>query len=82
MKNLTHFRTCNLCEAMCGLEIKVEEGIVTKIEGDKNDPFSRGHICPKAVAQKDIYEDPNRLKFPVKRTENGWQQMSWEAAFD
>ena len=82
MKNLTHFRTCNLCEAMCGLEIKVEEGVVTKIEGDKNDPFSRGHICPKAVALKDIYEDPNRLKFPVKRTENGWQQISWEAAFD
>ncbi len=82
MKNVIHFRTCNLCEAMCGLEIKVEEGIVTKIEGDKNDPFSRGHICPKAVALKDIYEDPNRLKFPVKRTENGWQQISWEAAFD
>jgi anaerobic selenocysteine-containing dehydrogenase len=81
MENLTHFRTCNLCEAMCGLEIKVENGIVTKIEGDKNDPFSRGHICPKAVALKDIYEDPNRLKFPVKRTENGWEQISWEAAF-
>ncbi|MFN3487872.1 MAG: molybdopterin oxidoreductase family protein [Emticicia sp.] len=82
MKNLTHFRTCNLCEAMCGLEIKVENDIVIKIEGDKNDPFSRGHICPKAVALKDIYEDPNRLKFPVKRTENGWQQISWEAAFE
>ncbi|CAH0997268.1 Assimilatory nitrate reductase catalytic subunit [Emticicia aquatica] len=81
MKNLTHFRTCNLCEAMCGLEIKVENGSVTKIEGDKNDPFSRGHICPKAVALKDIYEDPNRLKFPVKRTDNGWQQISWEQAF-
>jgi anaerobic selenocysteine-containing dehydrogenase len=81
MKNLTHFRTCNLCEAMCGLEIKVENGVVTKIEGDKNDPFSRGHICPKAVALKDIYEDTNRLKFPVKRTEDGWQQISWEEAF-
>ncbi len=81
MKNLTHFRNCNLCEAMCGLEIKVEDGIVTKIEGDKNDPFSRGHICPKAVALKDIYEDPNRLKFPQKRTENGWQQISWEDAY-
>lgn len=81
IENQTHFRTCNLCEAMCGLEIKVENGIVTKIEGDKNDAFSRGHICPKAVALKDIYEDPNRLKFPVKRTENGWKQISWEAAF-
>lgn len=67
---------------MCGLEISVENGIVTKIEGDKNDPFSRGHICPKAVALKDIYEDPNRLKFPVRRTADGWQQISWEEAFE
>ncbi|RFS17459.1 molybdopterin oxidoreductase family protein [Emticicia sp. C21] len=82
MQTLTHYRTCNLCEAMCGLEIKVEEGKVTKIEGDKNDPFSRGHICPKAVALKDIYEDPNRLKFPVKRVGDSWQQISWEEAFE
>ncbi|RYU95207.1 molybdopterin oxidoreductase family protein [Emticicia agri] len=82
MQTLTHYRTCNLCEAMCGLEISVESGKVTKIEGDKNDPFSRGHICPKAVALKDIYEDPNRLKFPVKRTAEGWQQISWEEAFE
>ncbi len=82
MQTLTHYRTCNLCEAMCGLEIRVEEGMITKIEGDKNDPFSRGHICPKAVALKDIYEDPNRLKFPVKRMGDGWQQISWEEAFE
>lgn len=81
MAVLTHYRTCNLCEAMCGLEISVEDDKIIKIEGDKNDPFSRGHICPKAVALKDIYEDSNRLKFPVKRTETGWQQISWEEAF-
>lgn len=82
MQTLTHYRTCNLCEAMCGLEIRVEDGKVIKIEGDKNDPFSRGHICPKAVALKDIYEDPDRLKFPVKRMADGWQQISWEDAYE
>ena len=76
-----HFRTCNLCEAMCGLEIHVVDNAVTRIEGDKNDPFSRGHICPKAVAMKDIYSDPNRLKTPVRRTTNGWEAISWNAAF-
>ncbi len=76
-----HYRTCNLCEAICGIEIKHEEGKVLSIAGDKNDPFSRGHICPKAVALKDIDEDANRLKFPVKRTESGWQQISWDDAF-
>lgn len=75
-----HYRNCNLCEAMCGLEIKLENDQIISISGDKNDPFSRGHICPKAVALKDIYEDPNRLKTPVKRTAQGWQPISWEEA--
>jgi anaerobic selenocysteine-containing dehydrogenase len=78
----THYRNCNLCEAMCGLEIHLENGQITTIAGDKNDPFSRGHICPKAVALKDIYEDPNRLRTPVKRTPEGWQKISWEEAMD
>ncbi|MEZ5039850.1 MAG: molybdopterin-dependent oxidoreductase [Saprospiraceae bacterium] len=83
MSNLyTHYRTCNLCEAMCGLEIQVEDKQVLTIKGDKADPFSRGHICPKAVGLKDIYEDQDRLKYPIRKTANGWEQMEWEAAFD
>lgn len=78
----THYRACNLCEAICGLEIKYTENEVISISGDKNDPFSRGHICPKAVGLKDIYEDPNRLKKPVRRTATGWEEISWEEAFD
>ena len=52
----THYRACNLCEAICGLEIKHENGAVVSIAGDAQDPFSRGHICPKALGLKDIYE--------------------------
>lgn len=77
-----HYRACNLCEAICGIEIKHENGKILSIAGDKNDPFSRGHICPKALALKDIYEDKNRLKLPVKRIGNDWQELSWEEAFD
>ncbi len=77
-----HYRACNLCEAICGIEIEHENGAVLSIKGDKKDSFSRGHICPKALALKDIYEDANRLKFPVKRTGDEWQQISWDAAFD
>jgi len=83
MKNVqTHFRTCNLCEAMCGLEINYSENKIISIKGDKNDVFSKGHICPKAVALKDVYYDQDRLKTPIKKTINGWQQISWEEAFD
>jgi anaerobic selenocysteine-containing dehydrogenase len=82
MSTQVHYRACNLCEAICGLEIKYTNNEVISIAGDKNDPFSRGHICPKAVALKDIYEDPDRLKFPIKRTADGWVQISWQDAFD
>ena len=76
-----HYRNCNLCEAICGIEITHEDGKILSITGDKLDPFSRGHICPKAVALKDIYEDPDRLRTPVKRTATGWQEIGWEEAF-
>jgi len=78
----THYRTCNLCEAMCGLEIEYEGTNVLSIKGDKNDPFSKGHICPKAMALKDIYEDKDRLKKPLKRTDTGWQEISWKQAIN
>lgn len=78
----THYRSCNLCEAICGIEIKHEDGKILSVTGDKRDPFSRGHICPKALALKDIYEDKNRLKFPVKKVGGDWQEISWEEAFD
>ena len=82
MATRTHYRTCNLCEAMCGLEIKVDGNEILSIRGDKNDPFSRGHICPKAVALQDIYHDPDRLRHPVRRTTTGWERISWDEAFD
>ena len=54
MTESTHYRACHLCEAICGLEIKTNGSEIVSIKGDKEDPFSRGHICPKAVAIKDI----------------------------
>ncbi len=77
-----HFGTCTLCEAMCGIEVKYSGEKVLSIKGDKNDPFSKGYICPKATALQDLYEDPDRLRQPVERTANGWQEISWPEAFD
>ena len=78
----TAFRSCNLCEAICGLTIEHDGKQVVSIKGDKDDPLSRGHICPKAIALQDIHADPDRLKTPVRRTENGFEPISWEDAFD
>ena len=77
----THYRACNLCEAICGLEIKTQGDQVLSIKGDKNDPFSRGYICPKGTAMQDIYTDPDRLRLPVKKQGDSWVEISWEEAF-
>ncbi len=112
-KASVHYRTCNLCEAMCGIVISRQEAaaggrgrkqeqeqVQTRnpelgtrnpqletrnfldIRGDKDDPFSRGYICPKAAALGDIHYDKDRLKYPVRRTANGWERIGWDEAFD
>jgi anaerobic selenocysteine-containing dehydrogenase len=78
----THYRACNICEAICGIEITANGEQRLDIRGDKDDPFSRGYICPKAVALQDIYYDKDRLKYPVRRTADGWQRIGWDEAFD
>ena len=78
----THYRNCNLCEAICGLEIQTENDSIKSIKADDKNPLSRGHICPKAFALKDLHEDPDRLQHPVRKTDNGWQKISWKEALD
>jgi anaerobic selenocysteine-containing dehydrogenase len=76
-----HYRSCNLCEAICGIEISVAGAERLDIRGDNDDPLSRGYICPKAVALQDLHFDKDRLRHPVRRTFQGWQRISWDEAF-
>jgi anaerobic selenocysteine-containing dehydrogenase len=66
---------------MCGVEVELEGKEIVSVRGDKNDVFSRGHVCPKATALKDLYDDPDRLKQPVRRVGDRWEPMSWDDAF-
>ncbi|MFZ5445084.1 MAG: molybdopterin dinucleotide binding domain-containing protein [Myxococcota bacterium] len=77
-----HYRACNLCEAMCGVKIEFEGTRVLSIRGDEADPLSRGHLCPKALALQALYEDPDRLRRPLRRTKSGWEELGWDAALD
>lgn len=77
-----HRRSCNLCEAICGLQVEIDGDRIVSIKGDPDDPHSRGFICPKAVALKDLQEDPERLRQPMRRTAQGWQPISWSKALD
>ncbi|HEY0615444.1 MAG TPA: molybdopterin oxidoreductase family protein [Candidatus Elarobacter sp.] len=77
-----HYRACNLCEAICGLEITVENGAITDLRGDALDPLSHGHICPKGNALIDLHADPDRLKSPIRREGERWLPIGWDDAFD
>jgi anaerobic selenocysteine-containing dehydrogenase len=77
-----HYRTCPLCEATCGLEITTEGDRVVRIRGDMNDPVSKGFICPKGSTLKQLHDDQDRLRTPVKRTEAGWVEIGWDEAYD
>ena len=86
MSKQLHHRACHLCEAICGLTIETataEDGSVAiqSIKGDPQDSFSRGHICPKAVALQDIQNDPDRLRQPMRRIGSQWQPIGWDEAF-
>ncbi len=78
----THHRTCNICEAMCGLIITHDDNDVLSIKADPADPLSRGHICPKATALQDFRTDPDRITTPLKKVDGEFVPISWDEAYD
>jgi len=80
-----YHRSCSICEASCGLRILAdrEQRKVLRIEGNPDDPISKGHICPKATALAGVFEDPDRIKRPIRKTATGeWEEISWEDAYE
>src|SRR4051812_46425377 len=78
----TRLTACNLCEAICGLEVTLTDGKVTGIRGNPDDPLSRGYICAKGTALADVYDDPDRLRSPVRRRGDDWEEIGWDEALD
>lgn len=76
------YRTCSICEANCGLRFEMEGDTVTRITGDPDNLLSRGHICPKGTALVDVQNDPDRLRKPVRRSQDGWEEIEWSTAFE
>ena len=81
---------CKMCLHTCGILVHVEDGVVTKIEGDPSNPDNLGKLCPKGnVGMLRLY-DPKRVKAPMVRTnpekgpgvDPGWKEISWDEAID
>jgi len=79
-----HYRFCPFCEQNCATEVRVDHGTgrVLDVRGDKADPLSKGYICPKAYAMKDLHHDPAVLTGPVIKRNGRFEPATWDEALD
>ncbi|RSN10079.1 molybdopterin-binding oxidoreductase [Streptomyces sp. WAC 05977] len=74
--------TCPLCEATCGLEVTIDEkSLVTRVQGDREDVFSQGYICPKGASLGALHHDPDRLTAPLVKRDGEFVEVTWDEAF-
>ncbi|MBM4312787.1 MAG: molybdopterin oxidoreductase, partial [Deltaproteobacteria bacterium] len=70
------------CEVLVFLD--EEAGNILRVEGDPESPISRGVLCAKGLAARDLVYNPGRLRYPLKRAgergEGKWERISWEEA--
>ena len=78
----THYRTCHLCETMCGIAVEYEGDEILSIRGDERHVLSKGNVCPKPSGLQDVHNDPDRLRRPVKKIDGQWHEIGWDEAFD
>ena len=75
---------CQLCSTVCGIIGYVKDGRVLKVEGNPNDPNSRGRLCARGQASLNHLYHPERLLYPMKRVgkrgEGKWKRISWDEA--
>jgi formate dehydrogenase major subunit len=75
---------CPYCAVGCGQRVYVQDGAVTQIEGDPDSPISRGRLCPKGSASKQLVTNPNRLTRVLYRRPYGteWETLPLERAME
>jgi anaerobic selenocysteine-containing dehydrogenase len=75
--------TCPLCEAICGLEVTLDENQqVTRVRGDEQDVFSKGYLCPKGASLGALHHDPDRLRAPLLKRDGEFVEVTWQEAYD
>ena len=75
---------CPYCAVGCGQKVFVKDGRVTQIEGDPDSPISRGRLCPKGSASKNLVTSPLRLTKVRYRRPRGtaWEDLDLDTAMD
>jgi anaerobic selenocysteine-containing dehydrogenase len=77
---------CTICNQGCDALIHVKDGVVVRVEGDTSSEVTKGTLCAKGLASKEILYHSKRLLYPQqrigKRGEGKWQRITWEVAFE
>jgi anaerobic selenocysteine-containing dehydrogenase len=73
---------CTLCYHSCGVKVTVEDGRAVKVAGLKEHPLTNGKLCPKGGTMLENIYSLERIKYPMKRTGDTWERISWEQALD
>ncbi len=75
---------CPFCAVGCAQKVFVKDGAVTQIEGDPASPISRGRLCPKGSASKQLVTSPTRLTKVRYRRPHGtdWEDLDLDTAMD
>jgi formate dehydrogenase major subunit len=75
---------CPYCAVGCGQRVFVKDGRITQIEGDPDSPISRGRLCPKGSATKQLVTGPGReMKVKYRRPHStSWEELSLDRAMD
>jgi anaerobic selenocysteine-containing dehydrogenase len=71
---------CTICYHSCGMNVLVEDGRITKVEGLKEHPLNQGQLCPKGEKAVELVYHPDRLKYPLKKVNGKWMRISWDHA--
>ncbi len=77
-----HKTACVLCAQNCGLEVIVEDNRMVKVRPDRDNPRSQGYACRKGLKVAFHQHHAQRLSYPLKRANNGFEQISWDQAID
>jgi thiosulfate reductase/polysulfide reductase chain A len=75
---------CDICFWKCNALATVRDGVLWKIEGNPDDPLSRGRLCPRGTGGVGAHFDPDRLRAPLLRAnhrgEERWTEVTWDEA--
>ena len=71
------------CYCTCGMVATVENGRLTGIQGDPENPATAGEVCLKGLSYVERAHHPDRIASPLLRKEGGdLEPVSWDEALD